>query len=248
MRTFVVCCSLLLGPVSVLAQSHPEMVAEVSVTTPKTGMTAQWETGRKQHSAFHASQKDIWNIFVWEIMTGERSGSYVSVSPGHHWSDLDARQAFDKLDGPDVAKNILPYSTSTTLSYAVLRDDLSLTKPPATPAPLRSVTYYSVIPAHVNDFTDAVKKINAGIQKTNWPAKPSRWAQLAYSGESPSFAQIVDRATWADLEPPEKTLTDALKEAYGDDGPKLLDQVRHSCSKIYSELQVYRADLSYVAK
>jgi hypothetical protein len=54
-----------------LAQSSPQVVSEVNHARPKPGMTAQWEAGRKQHSAFHAAQKDAWSIFVWEIVTGE---------------------------------------------------------------------------------------------------------------------------------------------------------------------------------
>ena len=243
-----VCCCLLLFPASILAQSSPRIVSEVHIATLKPGMTAQWEAGRKQHSAFHAAQNDTWSIYVWQIMTGERSGSYMLASPGHHWSDFDARQAFNKIDAPDLAKNSAPYTSSTILSYYVLRDDLSLTKPPSTPAVMRTTTYYSVIPAHANDFTNAIKKINAAIQKSSYPSKPSRWYALANGGETPTFVQIVDRATWADMEPPEKTLEAALKEAEGDAGPQLLDQLRSSCTKITTELAVYRPDLSYIPK
>jgi hypothetical protein len=247
MRKFVF-CALLLTPASILAQSSPRMVSEVHISTPKPGMTAQFESGPKQHSAFHAAQKDTWNVYIWQIMTGERSGSYMSSSPGHHWSDFDARQAFNKIDAPDITKNITPYLASTTLSYYVFREDLSLTKPPATPAMMRTTTYYSVIPAHANDFTDAIKKINAAIQKANYPARPSRWYGLANGGDTPTFVQITDRSTWADMEPPEKTLEAALKEAEGDSGPQLLDQLRRCCSKIVTELSVYRPDLSYTPK
>ncbi len=55
MRTLVVCCFLLSVPASVLSQSSPRMISEVHVSTPKPGMTAQWEAGRKAHSAFHAA-------------------------------------------------------------------------------------------------------------------------------------------------------------------------------------------------
>jgi hypothetical protein len=248
MRTFIVCCSLLLVPGSIVAQSSPRMVSEVHVSTPKPGMTAQWEAGRKAHSAFHAAQKDTWPVYTWQIMTGDRSGSYITATPGRHWSEFDARQAFLKIDAPDIAKNLTPYNASTSMIYYVYRDDLSLTKPPATPAMMRTTTYYTVIPAHANDFTATVKKINDAIQKTNTSSRPSRWYALANGGETPSFVQIVDRATWADMEPPEKSTEAVLKEAYGDTGPQLLDQLRHSCSKIVTELSVYRADLSYVPK
>ncbi len=139
-----------------------------------------------------------------------------------------------------------PYTAGGGTAYYVFRDDLSLTKPPATPAKMRTTAAYSVIPEHVNDFTDAIKKINAAIQKTNYPAKPSRWYQLASGGDVPTYVLVTDRASWGDMEPPEKKLEDALKEAYGDSSA--LDQLRRSCRRITTEMSVFRADLSYMPK
>lgn len=246
MRKSALLVVTLLFSIAGLAQSSPQVVSEVNVTMPKPGMTAQFETGRKAHSAFHAAQKDTWNVYVWEITSGERTGAYMSASPGHSWKDFDSRAAFDKLDGVDVAKNMGPSTASAQTMYFVYRDDLSLTKPPATPAKMRTTATYSVIPEHLNDFTDAIKKINAAIQKTNYPAKPSRWYSLANGGGVPTFVLVTDRASWADMEPAEKKLEDALKEANGDSSA--LDQLRKSCSHIMSEMSTFRPDLSYMAK
>jgi hypothetical protein len=57
---------------------------------------------------------------------------------------------------------------------------------------------------------------------------------------------ISDRASWADMEPPEKTLDAALKEVYPDANP--LDVIRKSTKKLSTEVQVFRPDLSYLAK
>lgn len=247
MRTFLLICSLLVAPASMLAQSSPQSISEVHFSTPKPGMTAQWEAGRKQHSAFHAAQKDTWPVYVWEIMTGERTGSYMSVVPFRHWSDYDAREAFAKMDAPQIAKDLGPYLASTTLGYYVFRDDLSTSKPPATPAMMRTNTTYTVIPGHTNDFIDAIKKIQAAIQKTNAPIRPVRIYALANGGDAPTFVLITDRATWADMEP-KAAIESVLKEAYGDSGPQILQQLGQSCSRVVTELAVYRPDLSYIPK
>ena len=87
------------------AQVNPESsLVEVNVSTPKPGMTQQWEQGRKRHSNFHRAQKDTWPVFVYEVATGDFTGNYISVQPGHSWKDYDAREAFQKLDTPDVQK------------------------------------------------------------------------------------------------------------------------------------------------
>ncbi len=248
MRKLALIVTLLLLAISAAAQSSPQIVSEVNMSTPKSGMTNQWEAGRKQHSAFHAAQKDTWNIFVWQILTGERTGSYMMASPGHSWKDLDARDAFNKIDLPNVDKTMGPYTERGSTAYYVFRDDLSMTKPSATPAKMRTTAIYTLIPEHLNDFIDAVKKINGGIQKTNYPVKPSRWYSLANGGDSPTFVLVTDRASWSDMEPPEKKMDEMLKEAYGDGGSQILDQLRRSCKRIVTEMSVYRADLSYIAK
>jgi hypothetical protein len=212
------------------------LISEAILTTPKPGMSAQWEAGRKQHSAFHAAQKDSWPVFVWEIISGENTGSYLSVIPGHHWSEFDSREAFDKLDTADVEKNLGPTSSSSSIRYFAFREDLSRGKPTATPAKMRTSTYFA-----------AVKKIIAAIQKNNDTVRPSRVYALVNGGQTPTFVLITDRASWADMEP-QKSNEAILKDAYGDSGPQVLDQLRRSCSKITSELSVYRPDLSYIPK
>jgi hypothetical protein len=112
---------------------------------------------------------------------------------------------------------------------------------------MRTSTYYTVIPEHVNDFVAAAKKINAAIQKNNDTVRPSRVYQLVNGGETPTFVLITDRASWADMEP-QKSNDAILKDAYGDSGPQVLEQLRRSCSKIVTELSVYRPDLSYIPK
>ena len=238
-------CALLLVPASVLAQSPSGTIAEVNVTTPKPGMTAQWEAGRKEHSAYHAAQKDNRPVLVWQIVTGEYTGSYVTVVAGMHWSDIDAHEAFDKADEAEVAKSILPYSASNMMSYYTFRDDLSLTKESA-PAKMSTITTFTVLPGHGQEFIETVKKINEGIKKSNYPVKPSRWYSLANGGDGPTFVLVIDRANYAAMETPEKTLDDSLKEVYGDAGAQLQSQLSRNCSKITTELDVYRPDLSYV--
>ena len=96
-------CAVLVFCGMLLAQT-PQVVSEVHITMPKAGMQAQFEEGRKKHSAFHAAQKDTWKIYVWEIVSGERTGAYMQATPGHNWKDFDDRASFNKLDGPTLRK------------------------------------------------------------------------------------------------------------------------------------------------
>ena len=113
---------------------------------------------------------------------------------------------------------------------------------------MRTAVYYSVIPAHLNDFIEGVKKINEATKKMNDPTRPSRVYSLSNGGNAPQYVLITERATWADMEPLGMTLDDLMKAAYGDNGKKILDDYRASIASVRTEMAVYRADLSYIPK
>jgi len=220
----------------------PESVTEVNVSAVKPGMTMQWEQGRKRHSDFHRAQKDTWSVIVYEVLTGDATGDYVSVQGGHSWKDFDSRDAFNKLDVADVAKNLVPYETPGPRSYYVYRAELSRSKEAPEPTKYATVAHYWLIPERVNDFTDAIKAINAAIDTAHYPTKPSRWYQLANGGDVPHYVLVTDRAGMADFEPPAQS----MQEALGPEGAAALDKLRKSCKRIYSETLQYRPDLSYL--
>jgi hypothetical protein len=237
-----------LWTVALAAQTAPapeSSLVEVNVAIPKPGMTQQWEQGRKRHSDFHRAQKDTWPVFVYEVATGDFTGNYISVQPGHSWKDYDAREAFQKLDTPDVQKNMGPYETAGPRMFYLSRPDLSYGPAPAPggpPAKMSLVTHFYVAPDMTNEFQDGVKKVNAAIDAAKYPAKPARWYQLVNGGDVPHYVLVSDRASWEDMTPPAQTMDQAL----GADGAAALAQVRKASRKISTEIVVYRPDLSFV--
>jgi hypothetical protein len=220
-------------------------VAQIFVQVPKPG--ANFEAGRKKHTAFHKAQKDSWNLVVWEVVTGEGTGHFISGTFGHEWKDFDTREKFDAADAADVAVNLAPNLASNQTSYWTYRQELSLSPESFPPAPMITVAHYFVHPEHINQFQDAIKKINEAIKKSNYPAPPSRWYSLANGGLGPHFVLVQDRKTFADLKGPDKPLQDMLEEVYGKtDGGALLDAIRKSIDHTNSELLRYREDLSYL--
>ena len=225
--------------------SQESSLVEVNVSTPRPGMTQQFEQGRKRHSDFHRAQKDTWPVFVYEVATGEFTGSYISVQPGHSWKDYDAREAFQKLDTPDVQKNMGPYETPGPRTFYVLRPDLSrgpMPSPGTPPAKMSLVTHFFVAPGMGNEFQDGIKKVNVAIEATKYPAKPARFYQLVNGGEGPHYVLVSDRSSWGDITPPAQTMDEAL----GPDGAAALAQVRKASRRISTEIVIYRPDLSFV--
>jgi hypothetical protein len=236
--------ALLLSASVCWAQGGPDKVCEVNVTSPKPGGASQLEGARKKHNEFHKTEKDKWGIMIWEVGTGPAQGSYLSVSCGMGWKDLD-REEFDKRDAADRAKTLSPFVGEMHTSYYVFRQDLSTGTEAATPAKMMTVVHYFVKPSGILQFNDAIKRINAAVAQTKYPSKPTRWYALANGGEGPHFVAVVDRNSFADMQGPEQTMADMLKQAYGADD-KTLQSLREAVDHTVSELLNYRADLSYV--
>ncbi len=223
----------------------PDKICDVTVTTPKPGASKQFEDARKKHNEFHKIEKDKNSIMVWQITTGPATGKYLTAVCGLTWKGMDGQDAMNDRDEADRQKTMTPTVASSESSYYVFRSDLSLGKEGGTPAKMSTVTHFFVKPGSLVQFTENIKRINAAIEKTKYPAIASRWYQLANGGEGPHFVLVTDRNSWADMQGPEKSMSDMLKEAYGADD-KTLQALRDSYDRTVSELLEYKGALSYM--
>jgi len=232
-----------------LAQA-PGNLSEINFEQPKPGMTKQYEAGRKKHMAWHKAQKDTWAWYVWEVLSGENAGSYIIGTFQHTWKDFDGREKMLGADLADYEVNVGPSTAHTIVRYYAERPDMSLspTTAASTPAPMISVSLFFIKPESGNDFVEAVKKINEGIKKTNYPvAGPSRWYQLVNGGEVPLYVLVGDRANWAAFQPNDKTLDAMMEEAYGkEQGAAILASGRKAIRMQTVSAHKYRPDLSYI--
>lgn len=238
--------SLLLAAGAV-AQTQPGTIAQIGVQIPKPGAAAQYEAGRKKHMEFHKQQNDTWAWHTWQVTTGEGTGTYVTGSFSHQWKDFDGRQKFQEADSADFETNIAPALARSQTAYWAFRPDLSRLKTEGDfDAPMLTIIHFYLNPEAGPTFTDAVKRINQGIEKTKYPSPPSRWYQLVNGGESPHFALVFTRANWAAMGVPDKTIDEAMAEAFGKaEGAALLSSLRKSARRIYTEMLEHRPDLSY---
>jgi len=240
------CAAFLLSVASLgWAQSGPDRVCEINVTTPKAGAAKQFEGARKKHNEFHRAEKDQDAIMVWSITTGPATGSYLTAVCGMTWKDMDGKDAFDARDEADRQVTLSPAIASNEASYYVFRPELSSSADPATPARMMTVVHYFVKPSGIVQFTDSIKRINVAIAKTKYPSKPWRVYSLVSGGVGPHFVLVTDRGSWADMQGPEQTMMDMLKQAYGNDD-KTLQNLRDTIDHTMSELMEFRGDLSYL--
>jgi len=255
LRSVILTLTVVLTGSMVMAQQSSTApqgnLAEIHINKVKSGMTRQYEEGRKKHMMWHRKQNDTWSWYTWEILTGENTGSYVVGTFGHRWSDLDDRTKLEAEDSADAIAHMGATLAAEMQSYYLFRADLTISASPSGPAPMSTVTHFLLTPDGLNDFVESVKKVSEGIKKTNYPMSgANRWYQLVNGGESPHLVLVGDRANWAAFEPAtEKSLDAMMGEAYGkEQGAAILSTLRKAIRQISTETLRYRPDLSHIAE
>lgn len=240
-------------PAPVAAQAEkPANVCRVYVSQAKPGMTAEYEAGRKRHTAFHKSINDTWSWHSFQVETGDNAGSYTTVSCDHHWKDFDAwEKTHAPADVADAAKNLDPYAAGGSNSfYIYLRDVSSPGGAKIGAEPLAQILHFDVRIGGEQEFGNAIKKIHEAIQKTNWPSAGSpgnyHWYQLADGGSGPHYVLVLPLKGWAEMEDPETPFPAMLEKAYGRvEAQAIFESFDRTVKRQYTETIRYRPDLSY---
>src|SRR5262249_15602712 len=75
-----------------------DLIVQVIVGRAKPGSEAQYIEGRKRHVEWHRAQNDKWAWHTYDVMSGEATGSQITVTSPHKWADRDAREQFMRDD------------------------------------------------------------------------------------------------------------------------------------------------------
>ncbi|HXT76771.1 MAG TPA: hypothetical protein VN780_10805 [Candidatus Eisenbacteria bacterium] len=237
-----------LAAVATPAQDKPGTLAPLEFQKPKNGMVKQYEDGRKQKAEWHKQQKDPLPLFVWEVMSGDDTGSYVVGRLNQHWADLDKPAVPDQADLDEFNKVLGPAVQSVVSRYYEY-----LPKVSSPPADSKMSKFSEIITYHVRygkdaEFNTLLAKITEGITKTKWPVN-FLWFALANGGPTGTYALVIPRNSWAefeekpDMKPFRQMLTDAFGEGESDSIIKRLD----SCvDGVTSQIDKFRAELSYL--
>jgi hypothetical protein len=244
--TFVPALVFLALALPALAQQSPANLGRVVAMVPKPGMAQQFEEGRKRHMEWHRKQNDTWAWETWQVQTGDASGVYLSITFGHTWKDFDAWEAkYAKGDEVDAAKNMDPYLVADTSSLWAFRNDVSRPPEGNEPSKMASVIHFILNSEGVNEFNIANRKIHEAIGKTNWPVH-YQWYALVNGGEQPHFVLVLPHNSYAEMAPQEVSFEAMLEKAYGrEDANALLRSLEKTIKRQWSEIIVYRPDLSY---
>lgn len=242
------CWLLALGlalPAAAPAADAQGTVGRVFVNRPKPGMAAQYEAGRKKHMDWHRKQNDTWGWLVWQVETGDDTGSYVVGTFGHQWKDLDEwEKKLGDADAADGALNLAPFSGPGTNSIVNFLPDVS--RRSDAPPPMSEIMHYQIKPGAEQEFRNAMKKVHEAIGKAglDWHYG---WYELVDGGYHPSFVLAIAMQGWADLGPGDTPFPAMLAKAYGEyEAGEILKAIDGSTKSVRSEVIKFRPDLSYV--
>ena len=234
---------------SLAAQEKPGTIAALEFQKPKNGMVPQYEAGRKQKAAWHKQQNDPQPLFVWEILSGDNTGTYVVGRFGQHWADFDKPAIPDEADLAEFQKVVGNYVDSVVARYYQFMPKISNPPSGATvPAKFSEIISFQLRYGKSSDFRSAIGRIYEATQKTKWPVN-YEWYALENGGRTGLYVLVLPHNNWADFEdkPDVKPFRDMIKEAFGQaEADSIVDRIDHSVEKETTEIIQFRPDLSYL--
>jgi len=239
----------LLAAVSAAAQAPSGNIAAVESQVPKTGMTPQYEQGRKQKADWHKQQKDPQPLYVFETMSGDNTGTYLVARLGQHWADFDKPAIPDQADTEEFNKVVGNYVQSISARYYEFLPKLSNPASSSTgPSKLTELITFRIRRDKAADFRSSLAKVAEAVQKTKWPVH-YEFYELVNGGNLGTFVLAEPHANWADFEeqPNIKPFHDMLREAFGPgEGDSVYERVEGAIESEYTEILQFRPELSYI--
>ena len=246
LKVFTVVFGFAMASIAV-AQSSGD-IAYFHVNRVKPGMTSQYETARKRHWVWHRKMQDKWVYHVWQIVSGEASGTYMVCSFGHTWKEVDESDQLVGGEEDDPAAKVEPYLDAEPESYYRYLPNLSIARKDGfSPSAKLAVTRFLVKQEDVETFLAVQAKMKDALAKAGHLGN-LRWFELVNGGETPQFLMLVDRDNWASYEHSEnENLGSIMEKTYGkDQAASMMRDVRRAVRSQYVETWQYRPDLSFV--
>jgi len=231
-----------------LGQEKPGTVAALEFQRPKNGMVPQYEAGRKQKAAWHKQQNDPQPLFVWEILSGENTGTYVVGRLAQHWADFDKPAIPDEADVAEFQKVVGGFVDSVVARYYDLMPKVSNPTADKLPSKFAEIITFYVRQGKSSDFESAVTRVNEAGTKTKWPLNYT-WYYLWSGGPTNVYVLVLPHSNWADFadKPEVKPFRDMLKDAFGqEETDSIISRLDNSIERQTSEIIQFHPELSYL--
>lgn len=237
---------LVAGPL--VAQRTGGTIAVLEFQKPKNGMVVQYEAGRKQKAAWHKQQNDPQALLVWEILSGDDTGTYVVGQTGQHWADFDKPAIPEESNLGEYQKVVGNYVESLITRYYEFLPKVSNPAEDKLPPKFSDILTFHVRYGKTADFRSAIDQICQAAQKTKW-ALNFEWYELVNGGPTGVFVLVLPQKNWASFEddPNVKPFREMLKEAFGQSqADSIVSRINDSVEKETSEIIQFHPELSYL--
>ena len=246
MRLLSAFAVILFAASSVAAQEKPGTLAVLELQKPKNGMLNQYEDGRKRKADWHKQQRDPQPLLVWEVLSGDSTGSYIVGRLDKRWSDFDKPAVSAHAEGEEFQKVVGNYTDSVVARYYDSMPTISNPNSSGRPAKLDQVITFHVRYGKESDFRTAIGRIYDAAQMTKSPIH-YEWYLLRAGGDQGTYVVILACAHWSDLEDKigMNPFHEMLKNAFGRaEADSIVARIETSVQSETSEIVQFRPDLS----
>ena len=140
----------------------------------------------KEHLDWHRQHNDTWTWNTYMIVSGERLGQYITMSPDHAWADFDAPAVSEREDAADATSKLGPHIESLSSGFWNELRDLSRPPDASPPYPLIQIIDYGIKFGKRAVFERNVVQFGQTVDATNVPAtyfvvrEARRWRCIAH--------------------------------------------------------------------
>lgn len=230
---------------AVAAQGAPGTVAQLIVVEPLNGHAVELEEGVRTHMDNMRKAGETWTWTGFEVVMGERTGSYVWGSFNHQYADWDSPDVDPQTASASIDRNIAPHVENVRVSLANLRTDLSVTTEDRTIRPMYEVLTFRLkggkdlqFASAVGMVKEAVERGGGGVEFLVYQFAQGSNGEWVISIPHTSFASMGtmnNDGFWA-----------MMRDAHGEHGADTWQQLMDaSVASMTSEIFQSRPDLSF---
>jgi len=215
--------------------------------TIRPGSKTQYEEGRAQKAKWHREKKDPMPLYVWEVISGERTGQYMVAVSTEAWAGFD-NSAVSADENTEKFQELMgKYVVSVQTHFLDHLPDVSWHETEdQPPPPLAVMRVFDIEYGKWGEFYTLLRKFREAAEEGDWPRQYS-WFSLNRSGPEPTFVELVGKENWAAMAPPEKSPLQLIVDLFGhQDSMATMNALGNIVKSETSQVLRFRSDLSHL--
>ncbi len=230
---------------AVPASAQDEYLTMAYEITPKAGSVAGFEAALKAHMEFREANGDPWDWTFYQVMVGDKLGTYIARSGGHSWADFDEyfNTDFNEVAGPHWDATVQPLVESARNAIDQRNQGLSNVPEAGDEYSLFNVSTFYLKPDMQESFTEVLGEFHRVITEADLPFYYVM-SMPAAGGDGPSMSIVGFAKSWSEFSE-DPAVNQALLDEFGEEGTQELSRKFSAGFHYYENYVVMaRPDLS----